>query len=254
MANVKISPEVQDVLNRGAIEGNVFKLPEGQLERDLYVAVDKVLKALGGKWKRGTGHVFPSDPSEKLGRTLNTGIAVDEKKQFQAFFTPPELAAKVVQMADVSGKYVLEPSAGGGALVKECIAQGASSVFMVEINEEFLSTLIKSVAPSLKCGGITLDFLKFATEQPEFDRVVMNPPFTKNQDVKHVEHAFKFLKPGGKLVAIMANNQSRKLFQKLIEGKNYAIEEVDAGAFKESGTMVRTLILTLWKTPVTSKL
>jgi predicted RNA methylase len=251
MANVKISPEVQDVLNRGTVEGDVFKLPEGQLDRELYVAVDKVLKALGGKWKRGTGHVFPSDPSEKLGRTLDAGVAVDEKKQFQAFFTPPELAAKVVQMADVSGKYVLEPSAGEGALVKECLAQGAKEVHAIELNREHEKALYNSGASLV----FIEDFLESQGLESLAERIVMNPPFTKNQDCKHVERAYnEFLKPGGKLVAIMANNQSRKPFQKLIEGKNYAIEEVDAGAFKDSGTMVRTLILTLWKTPVTSKL
>ncbi len=31
----------------------------------------------------------------------------------------------------------------------------------------------------------------------------MNPPFSRQQDIRHVMHAAKFLKPGGRLVAVM---------------------------------------------------
>jgi hypothetical protein len=33
----------------------------------------------------------------------------------------------------------------------------------------------------------------------EFDRVLMNPPFEKQQDIDHVRRAFDHLKPGGRL-------------------------------------------------------
>jgi 16S rRNA G1207 methylase RsmC len=38
---------------------------------------------------------------------------------------------------------------------------------------------------------------------PEFDKVVMNPPFYGRHYVKHVQHALRFLKPGGTLVSIL---------------------------------------------------
>ena len=71
----------------------------------------------------------------------------------------------------------------------------------------------------------------------------MNPPFTKGQDIKHVNHALQFLKPGGKLVAIMAGNDKSKWFDSL--EWCYEIEDVPAGAFKESGTNVATIIVTI---------
>jgi len=33
----------------------------------------------------------------------------------------------------------------------------------------------------------------------------MNPPFENGADIKHIQHAMKMLKPGGRLVAICAN-------------------------------------------------
>jgi DNA polymerase-3 subunit beta len=45
----------------------------------------------------------------------------------------------------------------------------------------------------------------------------MNPPFTRDQDLLHVEHALKFLAPGGILVAILLDNPQRPRFQALIE-------------------------------------
>ena len=71
----------------------------------------------------------------------------------------------------------------------------------------------------------------------------MNPPFTKNQDVKHVAHALKFLADGGVLTSIMGSNTTRKQFTDLIAGREYEITDVPAGAFKESGTSIATIIL-----------
>jgi hypothetical protein len=36
-----------------------------------------------------------------------------------------------------------------------------------------------------------------------YDRIIMNPPFSKGRDIQHVRHAYELLRPGGRLVAIM---------------------------------------------------
>ena len=242
MADAKITSEVRDVLERSTITGSTLVLPTGQLDRKLYEAVNKVLVNAGGKWKKGTGHVFPSDPRPKLGLALETGVSKDEKKALQAFYTPPALAARLVALADVSGKTVLEPSCGAGALIVEALVQGAKTVDGIEvdvgtINRAALSTKEKV---SVECE----DFLQ-VKPWVKFDRVVMNPPFTKNQDLKHVAHALKFLKPGGRLVSIMSPNQNRSGFQDLVATRSHKIHEVEAGAFKESGTNIATIILVI---------
>lgn len=50
------------------------------------------------------------------------------------------------------------------------------------------------------------DFLTITPDKwgRQYDAIVMNPPFERLQDIDHVRHAFRFLKPGGRLVAIMS--------------------------------------------------
>ncbi|MDB6118577.1 MAG: type restriction-modification system methyltransferase subunit-like protein [Verrucomicrobiaceae bacterium] len=247
---VQLTPEVRSVLERSTITASSVTLPPGRLHPKAYAAVNKALEAAGGKWnKRGQFHVFPIDAREALGMALQTGKVIDhacsKKKSLQAFYTPPELAAKVAAMAQVEGKAVLEPSAGSGALVKACLEAGAKYVTAVEINPEEVANLL--AIPN--CDVSLRDFLKVDPTNARvlWHRIVMNPPFTKNQDVKHVEHALKLLCPGGRLVAIMANNTSRPAFQQLLAGLDHSVEEVPAGAFRASGTQVKTIILTVNK-------
>ena len=57
----------------------------------------------------------------------------------------------------------------------------------------------------------------------------MNPPFERGSDIRHIEHALTFLKPGGRLVAICANGpRQRERLQPM------ASEWIDlpAGSFK----------------------
>lgn len=241
MANVKLSPEVAEVIGRSTITGNILVLPPGQLDRPLYEAVNKALVAAGGKWKTRVGHVFTGDPRAKLGLMLETGVAVDEKKLFQAFYTPPALAARLVELANVSGCSVLEPSMGEGALVAECFAQGAQRVTGVELNPD----AFKIACRKAPCAALLSDFLHVMPfdAMANFDRVVMNPPFTKDQDIQHVQHALTFLKPGGILVAVMGANIERARFKVLVAGLTHKIEHVEAGAFKAAGTNIPTIIL-----------
>lgn len=79
----------------------------------------------------------------------------------------------------------------------------------------------------------------------------MNPPFSRQADIKHVSHALKFLKPNGRLVSVMASSmtfRSNKLtteFRELIDLRNGWIEKLPEGAFKSSGTMVNTVIVVI---------
>lgn len=241
MADAILTSEVKDVLSRSTVDGNVLFLPEGQLDRKLYEAVNKALANAGAKWKTRVGHVFPTAAAPKLAAMLGTGISVDEKKRGQAFFTPPKLAGQVAGRAEVSGYRVLEPSAGIGHLAVACWLAGASVVDCIEQNPEHKRTLSAGI------GDVFIrDFLSILPgdlDKEPYERIVMNPPFTKNQDIKHVRHALKWLKPGGILVSLMAGNQRRKGFVDLVGEYYPEIEDVDRGALKESGTDVRTVIV-----------
>lgn len=178
MADCQIEQDVADVLRNGTAIGNVFSLPPEQLDRKLYERVNKALTNAGGKWKRGTGHVFPVDAAPKIAAMLGTGVSVDEKKRDQSFFTPSDLAHQLAELADVRGHSVLEPSAGRGALVDACMAAGASVVCCVEINAESVAALRQKYPATVVHG----DFLLInPPSRPPYERVVMNPPFTKNR-------------------------------------------------------------------------
>ena len=108
-----------------------------------------------------------------------------------------------------------------------------------------------ALAGDMRLGSVRhMDFLVQAPEA-SYDRVVMNPPFAKQADIKHVLHAFRFLKPSGLLVSVMAasvafrDNKLTQEFRDLIRDRHGDIEALPDGAFKASGTMVRSVIVTL---------
>ncbi len=79
---MKISNDVSNVLANSKAESNKLYLPEGQLERKLYMAVDKCLKALGGKWNRSAkAHIFQKDVEFIVEEVVLTGEYTDQKKR-----------------------------------------------------------------------------------------------------------------------------------------------------------------------------
>ncbi len=244
-ATVQISDDVMDVLKRSTIGSATLKLPE-QLDRKLYLTVNKVLELAGGKWNKSAKcHVFPGDPKRILGMAMEEGAIRDDKKTFQAFYTPDDLAQRMVQLANITpGMQVLEPSAGEGAIAK-AIERAGGDVYCVEIRKESADKLM-AMGFHTRCE----DFLKHATT-PKFGAICMNSPFSGNQDIKHVEHALKMLAPGGTLVAIMSGGVATggtKLhdhFRSLLRGFGGKLERLPGGTFKESGTGVETILLTV---------
>ena len=258
MAHVKLTPEVRGILERSTITSSAVKLPQ-QLPPKLYQAVMKVIKNCGGEWKRGPQcHVFSGDPRVKLGLTLATGVAIDCKKAFQFFPTPRDLAARVVNRLHASGCSVLEPSAGRGSLVLECLRLSSPTrIAMIELNPENIPYL-KSIPVEGKDLFVhCADFLATTPAtapiglRGRFDRVVMNPPFNKGQDLKHIAHAVThWLKPGGRLLALMLPHEDDAISQALGAADDlcsWSTEDIEVGAFKESGTNIRTSLLLLEK-------
>jgi SAM-dependent methyltransferase len=250
MANQTLTPEAESILRRSTINGNALALPAGQLERKLYERINKFIELAGGRWDRkAKAHVFPGDPMKKLGLILETGVAVDERKKYQAFFTPPDLARRVAELGHVKGWRVLEPSAGHGALVEACARAGALAVKCIDINPEFCEKLRADGLQSVRCA----DFLTLPIPADPcglYDRIVMNPPFTRRSDIKHVVRALDWLAPGGTLAAIMFGDWEDRRMQPLfdlVSGWDTYEEDCPDGAFRQSGTNVATRILRVTK-------
>jgi predicted RNA methylase len=161
------------------------------------------------------------------------------------FPTPAALAADMVQRANLSeGLTILEPSAGTGNIAA-AIQQAGYAPQCVELNYS-AAELLKRRGYNVICG----DFLEHAAS---YDRVVMNPPFSAGADAEHVKHAYNLLNPGGRIVAIMSphaffaqDNRSRE-FREWIETTSHLREDLPAGTFRASGTMVNACLVIIDK-------
>lgn len=241
--------EAIDILKECTVSGNVVTLPPGQFDRKLYQEVAKKLELIGGKWKGGKvmGFVFQDDPTELLAQ-IASGEDRNLKKEFQFFATPDVLADKLVQMAiPVAGQTVCEPSAGQGAIVKALLRYGVPLVYgyeLMPVNQIVLS----------KIEGFELIADDFLTGYArKFDVIVANPPFSKNQDIDHIRRMYDCLNDGGNLVSMaskhwqFAKGKKETEFREWLEELEADIDEVPAGTFKESGTNIETVIISIRK-------
>jgi len=241
-----------EVLQACTISGTTVFLPPVQLERKLYQETAKYLELIGGKWNRGkAGFVFNEDPTELLGQIAN-GEKRNLKKEFQFFPTPAKLAAKLVDYADINSPdlMVLEPSAGQGAIVTALFNKEPGLCVhgfeLMEINRTFLAKIKDFIL-------LGEDFLKDRKFYQQFDRIVANPPFTKNQDIDHIIQMYLCCRKGGKIVSIAgkhwqhASEKKCQQFRDWLNEVNAEIIELEAGEFKESGTSIATCIIIIDK-------
>lgn len=245
MKSKTIGHDVLAVLSLAVVQGFTVQLTQ-QLERKLYVRTNDVLEALGGKWDRKCkAHRFTTDPAEVLDQAIMTG-RYEKPQDFGFFPTPAEIVARVIEAAVLDeGDRVLEPSAGQGA-----IAEVAAKIVGIE-NVETVE-LLEENCTILKAKGFLPHRGNFLEQPvpPMFDRIVMNPPFAKQQDIDHVLHAFKGLKPGGRLVSVMSIGFTFRQDRKAVEFREFvdrygSWEPLPEAAFKDSGTMVRTVLVRL---------
>ena len=249
---MKIQPEILAIIESGRTDGHLYFLPSGQLDRKVYLEVNKVLEAIGGKWNRKEkAHVFPESIEAAIDDVILTGevdTPISEKKKYQFFETPGELARRLVSMANIlPGHSCLEPSAGTGRIA-DAIKDAGCDPDCVELNVDLAGVLFNK-----GFSVIHDDFLNVEAK-PLYDRITMNPPFSGQQDVSHVSHALDCLKPGGVLVSVMSpgikfrqNKKTAAFMEKLAGCASYEITDLPAGAFKESGTMVNAIILKVEK-------
>jgi len=268
-----LSPEALAVLGSMEVAGRMAAITAGQLDRKVYVEVNKALEAIGGCWVRGMkAHSFEGDPRDALDQIVLTGGFCDKKQEFGFFETPKAVVEMLIERADLKpGMFMLEPSAGRGAIALEIAKFARQSTphtcaAVHTENAEFLrgeglhvgcEDLLTCVevqlenAAFLRKAGLYVecdDFLKWTPLMPP-DRIVANPPFARQADVDHVLHAYDLLAPGGRLVSVMAAGiQFRKTKKtEALLALSPKIEPLPDGAFKESGTNVRTCIVTLEK-------
>lgn len=140
------------------------------------------------------GEVLPDveadEPAKPRG---STAVSAD----LQYYPTPPDVVERVLGGFYVrAGERVLEPSCGCGRFLDGLRTRGIEG-FGIEVHP--------TRAAEARRKGHAVRCSNFLDEppRPEFDAVVMNPPFYGRHYLKHLAHAAAFLKPGGRLVAIL---------------------------------------------------
>lgn len=228
----------------------------GLLARDVYDRVNRVLTHLGGKWSRkAKAHEFPHETADsladKVASVLETGSFV--RSDDMGFFpTPTPVAASVIRLAALGpGVRVLEPSAGTGNLLKPAAAiVGPKNAYFFEIDHRRAAELSLAgyhflghdfMEPRPLCNGIA-----------PFDRVVMNPPFARLQDVAHVRRAWDWLAPGGTLVSVMSPGFTFRKDRVCEEFREFVsahggYTSLPDGSFRVAGTDVRTVLVAVRK-------
>lgn len=248
---MKIANDVLAVLSAATTAGSHVSL-NGQLDRALYARINKVLEAAGGKWNtKAKAHVFTGEAAARMDQIILTGEVALPKDEFEFFPTPPSVVARMLELAEIcDDMFVLEPSAGRGAIA--VAAQRSANDVKVDMYELMPENNAALHALNLPLSGLD-DPVDFLTIRPirAYDRVVMNPPFSRQADIKHVLHALKFLKPGGRLVSVMAAGVTFRQdaratdFRALVEARGGTIELPPEGSFKSSGTGVSTVLVVI---------
>lgn len=245
--------EIIEILKNCTIaNGNIIKLPVVQLERADYLKLKKLFESNGGKWKGGKcqGFLFDTTDVAPILARLQGGDLTDRKKKFQFFETPEDVAEQLAWRIGYvkSTDKVLEPSAGRGALIKAVLKEFPKTmVDCYELMDDNRTELAK--IPNARLLGN--DFME--AEVGMYDKIIANPPFAKNQDIKHVMKMYEHLADGGQMAVIMschwqfASDKASKDFRSLVESVRHDITVLPKGTFKSSGTDVESMMLVLWK-------
>lgn len=243
----KADAELQEELATLAPNGSKLMLPENHLEH--YAAIKRLLEVAGAKYvarKKCFEFADGRDAASVLEQLLG-GQSVNPKKDYQ-FFASTEPVMRLMRslLPDLAGLDVLEPSAGDGALADMAQDMGAkvTTVELWDANAKVLRN--KGYSP------VEQDFLALTPQEIGlFDVIVANPPFSGGRDIEHFMHMTKFLKPGGTLCCVMSTtwqqgSQRKQLaFRDFLAQEDVSIDSLPAGTFKESGTGVGALVVTL---------
>jgi hypothetical protein len=142
-----------------------------------------------------------------------------------------------------SNSFILEPSAGSGAIINSFPYDRGFSykkkIDVCEVNKDRIAMLIANDNVSL----VGYDFLEFIPKK-SYTHIIMNPPFRVG--VKHLLHAWRIIK-GGEIVCLLSaegikspKSNDEKLLASLVT--EYGSTRFMEGAFLSEDTVRRTTV------------
>lgn len=261
------------------IENLVSKLDENEIYTiieckditdDEYDRLRWVMESYGGRWnERCKGFKFNEFDDEKL-KSIKADLSVgfvnlsEEKRtrEKDAFFpTPVKVVDKMVEIADLKPDSVmLESSAGTGRILDEAknVINSVDNFVVIEMNGE-RQRILRDKGYKIDFNGTFEDSLKDSETLKKIkscDKVVINPPFKNDSDVKHLLISYMFCADNADVVSILQENslyydrQIHRVFKEFLSliGKDaYEVVSLPAGSFKDELTTVDTVIFHIKK-------
>jgi len=204
--------------------------------------IDRLLGLRQANYERAVRQAALAPRFDSIRRALAGGgpVAITG---FNLFQTPEPIAARMANILAErigDGARILEPSAGLGRLINAWQLR-AQWVAIEEAREcvNSIHKMLKKAKPELK----HCDFLESSpAELGQFDGVIMNPPFQRGRDIKHIEHAATFLKPGGRLVGLCFDGvKQNKILRPMVD----QWEVLPEGSFRSEGTGAGVVMFTI---------
>lgn len=261
------------------IENLVSKLDENEIYTiieckditdDEYDRLRWVMESYGGRWnERCKGFKFNEFDDEKL-KSIKADLSVgfvnlsEEKRtrEKDAFFpTPVKIVDEMISIAGLKpDSIMLESSAGTGRILDEArkIINSLDKFVVIELNEN-RQQVLRSKGYHVDFGGTFEDSLKdpeILKKLKRCDKVVINPPFKNDMDVKHLLISYMVCADKADVVSILQENslyydrQIHRVFKEFLSliGKDaYEVKSLPAGSFKSEMTTVDTVIIHIKK-------
>lgn len=238
------------VKNLSTVRGDYWN--EGVLERKRLarMGIENVIE-LRAYLREFINFLPEKDAEAERRRNIKAKERQFTNSKIEGFFpTPKAIVDKMLDEADIRvGEKVLEPSAGKGNIADAIREMHPNNILdVVEWNSslnEFLSEKGHHVVGN--------DFL---LHSGKYDKIIMNPPFEKGQDIDHIMHAYSLLNDGGRVVCIMSegpfyrNDKKATSFRSWLKNVGGVSEKLPDGAFKkaERSTGVNTRLVVIDKT------
>lgn len=261
------------------IENLVSKLDENEIYTiieckditdDEYDRLRWVMESYGGRWsERCKGFKFNEFDDEKfksIKADLSVGfINLSEEKRTRerdAFFpTPVKVVDKMIETANLKpDSIMLESSAGTGRILDEAkkVINSVDNFVVIEMSGE-RQRILRDKGYKVDFNGTFEDSLKDSETLKKIkncDKVVINPPFKNDSDVKHLLISYMFCADNADVVSILQENslyydrQIHRVFKEFLSliGKDaYEVVSLPAGSFKDELTTVDTVIFHIKK-------
>lgn len=228
------------------------------------------MESYGGRWnERCKGFKFNEFDDEKL-KSIKADLSVgfvnlsEEKRtrEKDAFFpTPVKVVDEMIRTANLKpDSIMLESSAGTGRILDEAkkVINSVDNFVVIEMNSE-RQRILRDKGYKVDFNGTFEDSLKDSETLKKIkncDKVVINPPFKNDSDVKHLLISYMFCADNADVVSILQENslyydrQIHRVFKEFLSliGKDaYEVVSLPAGSFKDELTTVDTVIFHIKK-------